>query len=119
MVRKVPAINTEQPQGYGTPREFILKEAMRITHHDRNANYGNPENNFQHIANLWDNYLAVSGRTANFEPGDVAVMMMLVKIARLGNNLNHTDSTIDVAGYAACLADCQHPQATDSSLSVR
>lgn len=96
-----------EPQGYGTPREYVLKEAMRITHHDRNANYGNPEDNFQHIANLWEDYLAVSGRKAELEPADVAVMMMLVKIARLGNNRMHQDSTIDIAGYAACLGDCQ------------
>jgi hypothetical protein len=81
---------------------------MTITHHDRNANYGNPEDNFQHIANLWNNYLAVRRpEAAVITPADVAVMNMLIKVARLGNNPNHHDSAVDIAGYAACLADCQ------------
>ncbi len=89
-----------------TARARILMTAMNFTHHDRNANYGNPEDNFQHIANLWDDYLGVSGRRAEFTPADVAIMCMLIKIARLGNNSNHWDSAVDVAGYAACLGDC-------------
>jgi hypothetical protein len=88
---------------------------MEITHHDRNANYGNPEDNFQHIANLWNSYLRVSRpQTALITPADVAIMNMLIKVARLGNNPNHYDSALDIAGYAACLADCQVNASQDS-----
>lgn len=91
-----------------TPRAQILNEAMKITHHDRNANYGNPEDNFQNIANLWNAYLTVSRpMAAVLTPADVAVMSMLIKVARLGNNPVHHDSAVDIAGYAACLGDIQ------------
>lgn len=90
-----------------TPRARILNEAMTITHHDRNANYGNPEDNFKHIANLWNAYLKVSKRDIGLTPADVAVMNMFIKVARLGNNPAHHDSAVDIAGYAACLGDIQ------------
>lgn len=91
-----------------TARARLLQRAMEITHHDRNANYGNPEDNFQHIANLWNDYLNVRRpEAAVITSADVAVMNMLIKVARLGNNPAHYDSTLDIAGYAACLADIQ------------
>lgn len=91
-----------------TARARLLQRAMEITHHDRNANYGNPEDNFQHIANLWNDYLNVRRPEAAVITGaDVAVMNMLIKVARLGNNPAHYDSSLDIAGYAACLADIQ------------
>lgn len=89
-----------------TPRRMVLNEAERITHHDRNANYGNPEDNFQHIANLWNCYLRVSRPECPLlTPMDVAIMCMQVKVARLGNNPMHWDSIVDIAGYAACAGD--------------
>lgn len=99
-----------------TPRSKLLNEAMKITHHDRNANYGNPEDNFKHIAKLWTAYLQVGlearmqGKLIKdfaFSSVDVAIMNMLIKVARLGNNPAHHDSAVDIAGYAACLADIQ------------
>ena len=33
--------------------------------------------------------------------------MILMKTARLATNQNHHDSTVDIAGYAACLGDIQ------------
>lgn len=93
---------------FDTKRSKLLQQAHEITHHDRNANYGNPEDNFQHIANLWNSYLNVRRpEAAILTKQDVATMNMLIKVARLGNNPNHHDSALDIAGYAACLADCQ------------
>lgn len=68
---------------------------------DRGLNYGTPEDNFGRIAALWNTHLA------NRLPGaltgsDVAMMMVLMKVARLENSPEHLDSWIDVAGYAAC-----------------
>jgi hypothetical protein len=100
-------MNSFNERQYNTPRSRLLNEAMNITHHDRNANYGNPEDNFAHIAALWNIYLRVNGRDANITSADVAVMNMLIKVARLGKNPGHHDSAVDIAGYAACLADIQ------------
>jgi hypothetical protein len=33
-------------------------------------------------------------------------MLALLKIARLKNSPNHRDSWVDIAGYAACGAEC-------------
>lgn len=115
MTKKPPSIKhtvttTQTVESYNTRRSQLLDRAMEITHHDRNANYGNPEDNFQHIANLWNSYIKVRRPEAPLlSPADVAVMNMLIKVARLGNNPDHYDSAVDIAGYAACLADCQCP----------
>ena len=37
-----------------------------------------------------------------FSAYDVAVMMALLKIARISENPQHMDSWVDLAGYAAC-----------------
>jgi hypothetical protein len=37
---------------------------------------------------------------------DVAAMLALLKIARLQQSPNHRDSWVDLAGYAACGAEC-------------
>ena len=90
-----------------TPREKLLQEAIKITTSDRNKAYGNPEDNFRNIAALWTGYVRAQGVDKDFTPADVASMMTLMKVARLATNPGHRDSALDVAGYAACLADIQ------------
>lgn len=99
----------EQPKVAYTARARLLEEAMEITHKDRNANYGNPEDNFKQIAKLW-----VAYKKMDFSTADVAVMCMLIKIARLSKNENHHDSAVDIAGYAACLADIQEENSKEA-----
>lgn len=90
-----------------TPRESLLKEAARITTTDRNTAYGKPEDNFANIAKLWSVYLSASRLPqVTFTASDVAHMMILMKVARLSTNPTHYDSLVDIAGYAACGADC-------------
>lgn len=77
---------------------------------DRGLNYGSPEDNFKRIALLWSAHLENRYNTTQmegFDPPvldahDVAMMMALMKIARLENDPRHGDSWIDMAGYAAC-----------------
>ena len=78
-------------------REKILAEAKKNVCGQREQDYGSPEDSFGTIAELWTAY---TGYT--FQPGDVAVMMALLKVARLSNSPNHMDSWVDLAGYAAC-----------------
>ena len=77
-------------------RKEILREAERIVMGSRQENYGSPESNFANIAAYWSVYLHKS-----VSPADVAVMMILMKAARLSNKIDHTDSWVDIAGYAA------------------
>lgn len=90
-----------------TPRQALLEEAIGITTQDRNSAYGNPEDNFANIAAYWSRYLSDSAKLEiELSAQDVAHMMVLMKIARLSTNPTHYDSLVDVAGYAACAADC-------------
>lgn len=87
------------------PRQMILDEAKEITSKDRNKSYGAPEDNFQNIADMWNAYR--KGKIGEITSFDVAVMMSLMKIARLKFNPTHHDSSVDAIGYLACGADIQ------------
>lgn len=85
-------------------RRECLEQAMGCVLKDRNNQYGGPEDSFGVIANLWSVYL---GRKVY--PADVAMMMSLLKIARIKGNKGHADSYVDLAGYAACGAELAVP----------
>lgn len=74
-----------------------------------NRQYGEPEDNFTVIANLWCDYLQGAGVKIDFlEPYDVAMMMVLFKVARASTTQNGPteDTFLDIAGYAACGVEC-------------
>ena len=52
-------------------------------------------------------------------PVDVAMMMALLKIARIKANKGYEDGYTDLAGYAACGAECAMPPAEAKEESVR
>lgn len=80
----------------------ILNEAIKVVG-GRGKSYGRPEDNFQRIATLWTAHFANRyGLDLEVDVQDVAMMMALMKIARLQNDPNHHDSWVDTAGYAAC-----------------
>lgn len=84
-------------------KKTVLETALQ-TVADRGVPYGGVEDNFRRIANLWNAHL--ENRFTEFAPhleaADVAMMMILMKIARLAHAPSHADSWVDVAGYAAC-----------------
>ncbi len=87
----------------------LLDAAKKIVSGARRATYGLPEDNFRTIAAMWTPFLTKrNGRDVVITSADVAAMMILMKCARLGETINHADSTLDIAGYAACLARCQY-----------
>jgi hypothetical protein len=79
-------------------RADILATASEYVTTDRAATHGDAEDNFRRIAELWNAYLGVDDITTI----DVAVMLALLKVARIRSNPNHADNWIDIAGYAAC-----------------
>ena len=94
------------------PAEDLLREALRIVTGARRASYGKPEDNFATFAGLWNTFcrrrgLDFTDPEQGFTAGDTAVMMILLKCARLGESPGHVDSVVDIAGYAACLRRCQ------------
>jgi hypothetical protein len=83
-------------------RKSILAEAERCVCADREEEYGNAENNFALIARLWREYLDCDNPiTAH----DVAIMMTLLKIARIATRKFKEDSYVDACGYLACAGE--------------
>lgn len=87
-------------------RKEILDAAKRCVCGDREQDYGSPENNFQTIADLWNAYLKGGKKTA-IDAVDVAAMLALLKIARIGSGHAKQDNWVDLAGYAACGGEIQ------------
>lgn len=82
-------------------RKECLDAAGKAVLTDRAREYGHPEDSFALIAALWSRYTGLDISTA-----DVAAMMILLKLARVEGNPRHMDSWVDIAGYAACGAEC-------------
>lgn len=97
----------------------VLEEAI-TTVAGRGKSYGRPEDNFERIARLWSVHLINRyGKhpdpdvkiqpypygLPDLDAQDVAMMMVLMKVARLENDPSHHDSIVDVIGYAACLGE--------------
>ena len=87
-------------------RKDILKKSIKCVCGDREQDYGTPENNFQTIANLWMVYLAGKDYVVDITPKDVAIMMALLKIARIASGTDKEDSFVDACGYMACAGEC-------------
>ena len=91
------SVNTAGVDPNAWTRSGILNQAEQYVTKDRAATHGNMEDNFREIAELWTQY---TERT--FSSLDVAVMMTLLKIARLKSNPDNADNWIDACGYMAC-----------------
>lgn len=89
----------------------MLAHADQLVSDTRAEQYGEAYEGFARIAGLWSDLFGFP-----FEAQDVALAMILVKVARLGPNGAHFDSWADIAGYAALGAEVAGaiPQADES-----
>ena len=78
-------------------RTDILFTASDYISRDRNKTHGEAEKNFGLIAAYWSAHLGTEVTAA-----DVAVMMTLLKLARIKSNPANDDNWIDGCGYLAC-----------------
>lgn len=84
----------------------ICEEALRTINGERQGQYGDPEDTFKKIADLWSSYLfSGSGRVEWLTPMQVADMMCLLKIAREAGGKGKRDNMVDLIGYAALAAN--------------
>jgi hypothetical protein len=97
MVKEWAYIEQEDKDDKRITRETILDDAKSCVCGQREQDYGTPESNFGLIAELWTAYT-----NYNISALDVAMMMALLKIARIKNGGGTGDSFVDLAGYAAC-----------------
>ena len=93
-------------------RRQVLKDAEAAVCSGRERTYGSPKNSFTRIALLWTAHLVNTRSSAPaITAHDVAMMLALMKIARLEASPTHRDSMVDLAGYAACMASLQDHRA--------
>lgn len=92
-------------------REEILETAKKCVCGEREQDYGTPEENFSTIGQLWATYLRAAHPVEckditiiTITPKDVAIMMSLLKVARIATGKS-PDSFVDLAGYAACAGE--------------
>lgn len=82
--------------------DSVMVEAEGLVNGERAAAYGHPKENFERICLLWNAYLqGCDDRYGDaITEKDHAIMMILVKIARLQETPDHRDSLVDICGYA-------------------
>lgn len=84
-------------------RGTILDTAKEIINGARQDAYGNPEDCFSSIAALWNWYLS-SREKKLVGASDVAMMMVLLKVAREAS-CHKADNVVDACGYLALYQD--------------
>jgi hypothetical protein len=89
--------------GDGTPAERLLLDALDAVR-DRRGKYGPPINHFSITVRLVNACFGTS-----FTESDWATIMVLDKIARSRGPMDCRDNDVDLAGYAACRAECRRP----------
>jgi len=86
--------------------EALLDVALR-TIRERGKEYGSAMPLFNQVAERWSLTLKTDVTAAQ-----VALCMIDMKIARINNGSTKMDNAVDIAGYAALLAEAQtNPQA--------
>lgn len=83
-------------------RDEILSKAKSIINGERQGTYGDAEDSFQTIADMWSAYL-----NTEISSEDVANMMILMKVARNSSGVYKDDNWIDICGYAALGGEIQ------------
>ncbi len=86
----------------------ILAEAADIVGNSRQDDYGDPTEDFSRISTIWSVLLENKLQT-ELTPGDVAVMMIALKLSR-ATNKHKRDNWVDIAGYAQCGDMCTNKQ---------
>lgn len=82
-------------------RKDILSAAEECVCTSRQEEYGPVEDNFYKISKLWNAYLGDNVTDSH----DVAIMMALLKIARMATGTFKGDSYVDACGYLACAGE--------------
>lgn len=89
-------------------RGKVLLDALHVINGERQDEYGSPEDNFGVIADYWTAYLDHHYRAnLTVTAQDVAIMMTLLKIARITTGTAKEDSFVDAAGYIGLAADME------------
>ena len=80
----------------------LLTTAMKLVGGDRHKDYGDKVKNHNNIAKLWSAY-----KDVEITPHDVAIMMVLLKIARTKLGAVSSDTYIDGSAYMSIAGECK------------
>ena len=94
----------------GKTRAELLADAEAAVNGDRNADYGDPNQDFKRTAEFWSTYLGIA-----ITPTQVGMMMALLKISRSVWSPGKRDNYLDLAGYAACTWSTVTPAEAEST----
>lgn len=87
-----------QPSQAPQPTELnILESAAELVGGVRQQTYGHPAEDFARTARMWT---ALTNGRYEFQPREVALFMLAVKLSRLVQTPERRDSVVDLAGYA-------------------
>jgi hypothetical protein len=89
----------------GNPAERLLLEALAVIR-DRRPKYGGPRHHFRRTVGMINAAFADVLKRPLTE-SDWAIFMTFDKVARFLGPNKTADGPIDLAGYAACLAECE------------
>jgi hypothetical protein len=84
----------------------ILTIAGKYIAEDRAITHGDARTNLTTIAALWQTYLDTR-HPSPLTPADVAVLMVLLKVARQSTNPEHLDNYLDIVGWGSLAGEMQ------------
>lgn len=84
--------------------DSITDEAKAVVSGERAADYGDVNESFARIAQLWSAYTGVM-----LTDWDVAQMMILLKVSRAKTSRKR-DTLVDIVGYAECASKLEEPK---------
>lgn len=97
-----------------TNRIDLLETAIKLTGSDRNQAYGNPFENHQHIALIFN---AITGRSLS--SADIALVHIATKLARMRTSPGKEDHYVDLMAYAGILFECHQLLENSATVGVR
>ena len=92
----------------------ILKEADKLIAGERHKDYGDKVKNHNNIAKLWSAYL-----DTKVEAHDVAILMVLLKIARTKLGVVNKDTYVDMSAYGAISGEIKFKEPKEESEGER
>jgi len=92
----------------------LLEKANTLIAGDREKDYGDKVHNHQNIAKLWSSY-----KDIEITAHDVAIMMVLLKIARTKLGVVSEDTYIDMAAYGAIAGEIKFEEPEEESEGER
>ena len=88
--------------------QAYIDKAKDIVSTDRELTHGNKKINHDNIAKMWSAYLDrdINGR-------DVALMMVLLKVARTKAGSHNIDDYVDMVGYSSIAGELAEGETND------